>query len=321
MTDKLLLGLPSKGRIKDGAYEFFARAGLPIQKTGDERGYSGGMRGASGVEVLFLSAGEIASALVDGSIHLGVTGEDLMREACEDLEARIVLIKSLGFGGADVVVAVPESWMDVWTMRDLEEVSHDFRNRHNRPIRIATKYLATTRRFFLEQGVSDYRLVESAGATEGAPAAGSAEAIVDITSTGTTLAANNLKVLRDGVILRSQAQLAASRIADWSPTRKSTLSLILDMVSARERSEQLRIVRFQLPDVKGNSISELAARTGAYLVKEPAPDGEAHCSDDQLYGLVCALREEGATNVTVHAADYIFGTANPLYDAIAGKLS
>ncbi len=148
-------------------------------------------------------------------MHLGITGEDLVREMIPQSDERIVLITGLGFGFANVVVAVPQAWIDVRNMADLDDVATAFRLRNERKMRLATKYANLTRGFFAEHGVVDYRIVESSGATEGAPAAGTAEMIVDITTTGATLAANGLKVIEDGVILRSQANLVAARAAAW----------------------------------------------------------------------------------------------------------
>lgn len=209
----IVLGVPSKGRLMEQTLELFAQAGLPIVKRGDERGYRGAVEGIARRHVEFLSAGEIARHLQTGRIHLGVTGEDLIREQIADADERVELLVALGFGHADVVVAVPECWLDVETMLDLEEAAALFSAEHGRRIRVATKYMRLTRQFFARAGVVSYRTVESLGATEGAPAAGTAEAIVDITSTGATLRANALKVLRDGVILRSQANFIVSRAA------------------------------------------------------------------------------------------------------------
>jgi ATP phosphoribosyltransferase len=209
----LILGVPSKGRLMEQTLELFADAGLPVQKQGDARGYRGALGNRPGVEVEFLSAGEIARHLQTGRIHLGVTGEDLIREQMADADEQVSLLLTLGFGHADVVVAVPACWIDVETMLDLEEAAALFFAAHGRRMRIATKYMRLTRQYFARAGVTSYRTVESLGATEGAPAAGTAEAIVDITSTGATLRANGLKVLADGVILRSQANLVLSRAA------------------------------------------------------------------------------------------------------------
>jgi ATP phosphoribosyltransferase len=212
----LILGVPSKGRLMEDTLALFARSGLPIEKLGNERGYRGRIRGVVGAEVAFLSASEIARHLQRGEVHLGVTGEDLIREQMADADERISLMLPLGFGMADVVVAVPQCWLDVSTMADLEEAAQLFYRTHGRRFRVATKYMNLTRRFFRARGVSSYRIVESLGATEATPAAGTAEAIVDITTTGATLAANHLRVLGDGLILKSQANLAAARAAPWS---------------------------------------------------------------------------------------------------------
>jgi len=206
------LALPSKGRLKDEAIERLREAGYSIRLPENERRYRAAVDGLDGLEVTFLSASEIARELDRGSIDLGVTGEDLVRETIPDWESRVEISARLGFGHADVVVAVPEVWFDVSTMADLDDVAADFRHRHGRRLRIATKYWRLTQQFFSQKhGIQVYRIVESLGATEGAPAAGSADVIVDITSTGSTLKANHLKVLDDGVILRSQACLVMAK--------------------------------------------------------------------------------------------------------------
>lgn len=213
----LTLALPSKGRLMEASAERLARAGLSIERFGSERGYRGRMSGIDGVEVAFLSASEIAQNLRDGSVDLGVTGEDLLREKIAPDDPCTDIILRLGFGPADVVVAVPECWLDAASMADVDEIAESFYVRHGRRLRVATKYHNLTRRFFAEKGVTGYRIVESLGATEGAPAAGIAEMIVDITTTGSTLAANLLKILDDGVILKSSAVLAARRSVAADP--------------------------------------------------------------------------------------------------------
>jgi ATP phosphoribosyltransferase len=206
------LALPSKGRLKEQALETLARAGLPVSLPDDARKYHARIEGRADIDVAFLSASEIAGEIGAGGVDLGVTGEDLVRETLPDWENRAEIVARLGFGQADVVVAVPDIWLDVDTMADLDDVAADFRQRHGRRLRIATKYWRLTQQFFTaKHGIQVYRIVESLGATEGAPAAGSADIIVDITSSGSTLRANHLKVLADGVVLRSQACLVAAR--------------------------------------------------------------------------------------------------------------
>jgi ATP phosphoribosyltransferase len=205
----IIFAIPSKGRLMEAAEETLAGAGLPLARTGAERGYRGRFETIDDVEVAFISATEIAKSLRDGAVDCGITGEDVLREAVPPEDQGIAILARLPFGPADVVVAVPQSWLDVASMADLDEVSVGFYEKHGRRLRVATKYKHLTRRFFAEKGVTGYRIVESSGATEGAPSAGTAEIIVDITTTGSTLAANRLKILDDGIILKSQAVFAA----------------------------------------------------------------------------------------------------------------
>lgn len=207
----LTLAIPSKGRLMETTAELLAKAGFTIDRLGAERGYRGILKGLDSVEIAFLSASEIAQNLRDGKVDLGVTGQDLLHEKVPPDDASVELLLRLGFGPADVVVAVPECWLDVATMADVDEIAESFYERHGRRLRVATKYHNLTRRFFAEKGVTGYRIVESLGATEGAPAAGIAEIIVDITTTGSTLTANSLKILDDGVILKSCAVLAGRK--------------------------------------------------------------------------------------------------------------
>jgi ATP phosphoribosyltransferase len=230
MNGPLILALPSKGRLKEESEALLARIGHAVESRGGRR-YRGQLAGMPGVEVAFLSAAEIARELARGSIHLGVTGEDLLREFAPEADRQIALLAGLGFGRANVVVAVPDVWVDVWTVEDLDDVAAAFRARHGRRLRIATKYWNLTQRFFASHGIALYRIVESSGATEGAPAAGTADAIVDITTTGATLAANHLKVLEDGTILRSEANLVLSQAAHWDEENTRATATILAALS------------------------------------------------------------------------------------------
>ena len=206
----LTLGIPSKGRLMEQAQELLLKTGFGIERIGSDRGYRGRLTGIANVEVAFLSAADIAAALKSGEIDCGITGEDLLRETIAPDNPVADVVLRLGFGPANVVVAVPNCWLDVAQMADLDDVAQQFYSVHGRRLRVATKYINLTRRFFANKGVTGYRIVESLGATEGAPAAGSAELIVDITTSGSTLKANALKVLDDGLILSSSAVLAAT---------------------------------------------------------------------------------------------------------------
>lgn len=227
MSEPVTLAVPSKGRLKEQFDAYLATAGIVLTQIAGARGYRAIVEGHPGIDVMLLSSSEIAASLAGGDVHLGVTGEDLIREAAPELEGRVALLKPLGFGFANVVVAVPASWVDVSTMADLDDICAAYAARHKKRLRIATKYTQLTRSYFASAGISDYRIVPSAGATEGAPTAGSAEAIVDITTTGSTLVANGLKILDDGVILKSQAQLAQSLTAAWSADQRAAAAAFL----------------------------------------------------------------------------------------------
>ncbi|WP_172300408.1 ATP phosphoribosyltransferase [Pseudoruegeria sp. HB172150] len=209
----LKLGLPSKGRLMEKTFDWFGAHGVTLTKTGSDREYSARVDGVKGLELVLLSAGEIPRELETGRIHLGVTGTDLVREKLAHWDQSVEELTPLGFGHADLVLAVPKAWVDVDSLDDLDAVAAAFRRRHGHRMRIATKYHRLVRDFLREHGVADYLLVDSQGATEGTVKNLTAEAIADITSTGETLRANHLKMLSDGVIHQSQATLFRSRKA------------------------------------------------------------------------------------------------------------
>lgn len=229
----LTLAVPSKGRLKEQTEAFFRDAGCAIEPMGGARGYLARIQALPDIEVRLLSASEIASSVIAGDVHCGISGEDLLREQAGDLERVVHLLAPLGFGRADLVVAAPASWLDVETMADVDDVAARMEGATGRKLRVATKYVRSTRRFFTEEGVGHYRIVESAGATEGTPAAGVADLVVDITTTGATLKANGLKILSDGIILRSEAQLAASLEAEWSDIGIRSLGALVATFESR----------------------------------------------------------------------------------------
>ena len=323
MSSPLVLAVPAKGRLQENAEAFFARSGLTLVKPRGARDYRGAITGLDGVEVAYLSAGEITDQLAAGAVHLGVTGEDLVREQIPDADKRVVLIEGLGFGFATVVVAVPQAWIDVRTMADVDDVATAFRHHHDRKMRVATKYINLTRDFFSAHGIIDYRIVESSGATEGAPAAGSAEMIVDITTTGATLAANGLKIVDDGIILRSQANLVAARTAAWDAGARETARVILDRIAAQARARAFREVRARFAACDATLVENAKQKFGvATPFGGPTSSGmlTLHCPPDQVYGLTSFLRENGAEAVAVADLDYVFSKDNPLYAKLEAGL-
>jgi ATP phosphoribosyltransferase len=323
MTQKLVLAVPAKGRLQENAEAFFARSGLALVKPRGARDYRGAVVGLDTVEVAYLSASEITAQLAAGTVHMGVTGEDLVREQMPDADDRVVLLEGLGFGSATVVVAVPQAWIDVRTMADIDDVATAFRHAHGRRMRVATKYINLTRDFFGKNGVIDYRIVESAGATEGAPASGSAELIVDITTTGATLSANGLKIVDDGIILRSQANLVAARGANWDNGTRETARVILDRIAAQGRARAFREVRARFAACDATLVDNAKTKFGvATPFGGPTSSGmlTLHCPPDQVYALTSYLREHGAEAVAVADLDYVFSKDNPLYAKLEAKL-
>jgi len=323
MSPPLVLAVPAKGRLQENAEAFFARAGLPLIKPRGARDYRGTIAGLDGVEVAYLSAAEITGQLAQGAVHLGVTGEDLVREMIPDADGRVVLIEELGFGHANVVVAVPQAWIDVRSMADLDDVATAFRHHHDRKMRVATKYVNLTRAFFAQYGVIDYRIVESSGATEGAPAAGTAELIVDITTTGATLAANGLKVLDDGTMLRSQANLVAARAAGWADAQRDLARVILDRIAAQARARSFREVRARFAACNAELVERAKEKFGvATPFGGPTSSGmlTLHCPPAQVYALTSFLRNSGAEAVAVADLDYVFSRDNPLYAKLEAGL-
>ena len=323
MSAPLILAVPAKGRLQENAEAFFARSGLSLIKPRGARDYRGAVAGLDGIEVAYLSASEITTQLAQGAVHLGITGEDLVREQIPDADNRVVLIDGLGFGFANVVVAVPQAWIDVRTMADIDDVATAFRHHHDRKMRVATKYINLTRDFFARQGVVDYRIVESSGATEGAPAAGTAEMIVDITTTGTTLAANALKIVDDGIVLRSQANLVAARTATWTAEQRETARVILDRITAQQRARSFREVRARFAACDARLVAAVRERFSVETpFGEPTSSGmlTLHCPPAQVYALTTFLRENGAEAVAVADLDYVFSKDNPLYAKLEAKL-
>jgi ATP phosphoribosyltransferase len=323
MSAPLILAVPSKGRLQQNAEAFFKRSGLELVKPRGARDYRGAILGFDGVEVAYLSASEITAQLAQGLAHLGITGEDLVREMIPQADRRVVLIAGLGFGFANVAVAVPQAWIDVRSMADLDDVATAFRLKHERKMRLATKYANLTRGFFAEHGIVDYRIVESSGATEGAPAAGTAEMIVDITTTGATLSANGLKVIEDGVILRSQANLVAARAAAWDKAQRETVRLLLDRIAAQKRADAYREVRTRFA---GLSEALLGAAREKFGVAAPfgGPTSSGmltlHCPPENLQALASFLRENGAEAVSVGPLDYVYTRDNALYAKLTAEL-
>jgi ATP phosphoribosyltransferase len=211
MIKKITIGLPSKGRLKEKARDFFNASGLEILESDKERNYFATIKDQENIQIIYLHAKEIIQRLGDGTLDIGISGLDLLSESKKNLREKIEIVRELNFGKANLVVAVPEDWIDVQTIADLEEIAFDIRSKVNIRLRVATKYPNLTNNFLISKGVTQYKLVPSLGATETYPFIGSSEVITDITSSGKTLKDNNLRVLKDGIILKSFACLLSSK--------------------------------------------------------------------------------------------------------------
>jgi ATP phosphoribosyltransferase len=311
----MIFAIPSKGRLKEQVEAWLAECGFRLEMAGGARGYSAELSGLPGVSVRLLSAGDIAAGLDSGELHLGVTGEDLLRERGDDMDGRVMLLRALGFGRADLVVTAPKSWLDVDTMADLDEVGHVHLARTGRRLRVATKYVTQTRAFFARHGVADYRIVESSGATEGAPAAGAAELVVDITTTGATLAANGLKILSDGVILKSQAQLTASLITPWTDGQITSLARLLSVVEAKGRARTLAALVWPADqDAAGQAAVARFVGQGARRA-----NGALLATAD-LFEAAAALAAAGVEPVTVSRPDYVFESRSAVLEGLKARL-
>ncbi len=224
------IGVPSKGRLMQDTFDWFGARGVTMRRAGSDREYSGVIEGIEGAVPVLLSAGEIPRELAAGRIHLGVTGSDLVGEYLGTEGSEVQELARLGFGHADLLIAVPSVWVDVDTVDDLDAAAAQFRATHGHRLRIATKYHRLVRDYLQAQGVADYQLVDSQGATEGTVKNGTAEAIADITSSGETLRANHLRILSDGLIHSSEAVLWASRMADWSGEDRAVMAKLAGML-------------------------------------------------------------------------------------------
>jgi ATP phosphoribosyltransferase len=328
---QLVLALPSKGELHEQTLDFLKACGMPVQLGGNHREYSGRLRGVPQIEIIFLRADEIPMRVERGGAHLGITGEDLFREYSEDSQVSHLLVKELGYGHARLVTAVPRSWIDTNRVEDLEEVALAYRQRYGHSLRVATKYPRLTRAFFAEHGIVDYVIVRSLGATEGAPASGVADIIVDITSTGTTLAQNHLKPLSGGTLLASQACLISSIDGEWSEANLAALQQVLELMEGHLQALYTFALRFHgRPSTVGRLENELRNTfnceilTSRALLRSAESPGRneadtpceiaLHCPADNLYPVMRCIRNAGCSGITATRVDYIFGQSSSAFE-------
>jgi len=323
MSGPLIMALPSKGRLHDQAIDFLDDCGFGVRKSGDGREYVARLGGIEGVRVLYFRPDEIPARIGMGDAHIGLTGEDLYREYGEG--ASHLLMPDLGFGAARLVVGVPQSWIDVSTLNDLDEAAMLFHQKHGRSLRVATKFARLTRAFFAEHGIVEYTLVESAGATEGTPAAGVADLIVDLTSTGATMTQNHLKEIEGGTVIASHCCMIVSlKEKLWSHHALAALEQVVEQIEARTRAKATQVLRFSIPrKASAETLRTLTARHGCTVTSirtEAEQTGErdfvvALCRPAKVYGAVRFLRVAGAAETIVDRSEFLYQGGSP---AIAG---
>jgi ATP phosphoribosyltransferase len=324
--DKLILALPSKGRLHDLALIFLKGAGFDALRSKNDRSYGAKLAGAENIDVVFFRPDEIPARIEQGDAHIGITGEDLYREVAEGPPLSTLLMTKLGFGAARLVVAVPQSWIDVSTMADLEEAATLFHQKHGKSLRVATSFPRLARAFLADAGIVEYCLVESLGATEGTPRAGIADIIVDLTSTGATLVENHLKEISDGTVVDSEARIVASLgRAIWTNNRLGALRQLVEQIESRQRAISTLMLRFSIPsDWTRAALNELRVRFGCAIASWiPAPSFDsddtgvredfisALCDREQLYSAASYLRSCGSSEIVATRSEFIFEGASP----------
>ncbi len=227
MKNIINIGIPSKGRLRKDVLNIFRKKKLKLISERGERDLIGSIKSKSNIKILYLHAREIIQRLGDGSLDIGFSGFDLLKEGEINIQKKINLVKKYEFGKAILVVAIPDPWIDVQTVADLEEIAFEFRDKKKKKLRVATKYPNLTKEFLFSKGVTQFQLVESLGATEAYPFIGSANLITDISSTGETIKSNNLRILKDGEILKSQACIFTSK----KNLKKKGLKILVELLS------------------------------------------------------------------------------------------
>jgi ATP phosphoribosyltransferase len=329
---KLVIALPSKGRLQEQSINFLHGSGFDVRRVGSGREYVSSLIGLDDVDVLYFRPDEIPERVEQGDAHAGITGEDLYREYGEGEPASFLLMPKLGFGAARLVVAAPQSWVDVSAMSDLDEAAMVFHQKHGRSLRVATKFPRLTRAFFSEWGIVEYSLVGSLGATEGAPAAGVADFVVDLTSTGTTLAENHLKEISGGTVLETESCLIASlRAALWSERAMAALQHLVEQIEARIRATSQLVLRFSVPAKSAPRMKrQLGEKYGCVVSSwsggvDPASDEGrsliiAFCQRAGLYDVVQFVKSSGAAGIIVDRGEFIFEGSSPALEAFKKRL-
>ena len=326
----ITIALPSKGSLYDGTLKLFGQCGMPIKRDGRGRGYWGSIKNVPNIRVQFLRAEEIPLRVDAGDVQIGVTGLDLYREYCGDSKESYALIQSLEFGYARLVVAVPNIWIDVTDMEDLAEIASRLKQQKGRGLRVGTKFHRLTRELFAQHHIRDYVIVDSRGATEGMPAAGSADIVVDLTSSGATLIENDLKEIGEGTAIESEACLLVNQDpVHWSSANFETVTQIAESLEAGLFAKRRSLIHFS---VASERMEEISQTLEIKFDCESQPDGKLFTKDSQPVwaGVICPtsksyravhyLRSSGATGISVVNPDLVYGATSASVEAFESLL-
>ena len=231
MSKLIKIGLPSKGRLKEESLKAFKKNNFFIKDS--KRNYLSEIKNFTPNEVVFSHSKEIVERIANNSLDIGISGYDLLKESLPGIQKNIQVFSSLNFGFANLVVAVPDAWIDVQTIADLEEISFEFKDKNKGKLRVATKYPNLTNDFLLSKGLTQYKIVNSLGSTEIYPFTGQSEIVTDITSTGATLRANKLRILKDGDILKSSACILISKKSLRDKFKKKIILKLLNKIKKK----------------------------------------------------------------------------------------
>lgn len=334
MTDRVFLALPSKGMLAEPTVSFLRSCDLKVHQI-NPRQYTASIPSLPQIDVLFQRVGDIVYKVADGTAHLGITGLDVVMEHGND--ELLVAHENLGYGACELVLAVPETWVDVDSIDDLIDISLDFRENKRRNLRVATKFTNLTRRFLHERGVHHFTLVQSEGALEAAPTLGYADIICDLTATGTTLRENHLKTLVDGVVLRSQSCLIANRSAlRNSPVVRQTLRTLMELIDAAMQGREFYNVTSNICGESAQDVAALVAQNpltrglqGPTVSPIYAPNSDngrpwftvsIMIRSKDLLPTIEHLRSIGASQTTVVPARYVFLERSPSFARVEAWL-
>ena len=328
----LRLSIPSDGAMFEPTQHFLEVCGLAINRPSSRR-YTASIPAIEGVEVIFQRTADITLKVEDGNADLGLVGFDRFQESRIEGGDTLLVMPGLGFGRCELVVAVPDAWMDVEAMADLADLAVEFRE-SGRELRIATKYPRMVSRFLFSHGVNYFSMASVSGTLEAAPAMGYADLIVDITASGVTLRENRLKRVEDGTVLASEGVLIGNRrLLREHPGRLSDAREVIERIEAHRNASGYQRVSANIEGETEEAVAakvlerpEAAGLQGPTVARVYSPDEGRWYSVTvfidraDLTSVVDYFRAIGGVSVTVSDASYVFAQESSAYAALVSQL-